>query len=133
MARQQGPRLTHLEQEVMNVLWRLGRASVREIHEGVPESKRGAYTTIQTILARLEEKGAVRRVRKIGNALIFEPEITRKAAHRRLVDDVLARIGGTRPLMAHLVETGEISLADLREMEEMVRRLGEAARGSRRK
>jgi BlaI family transcriptional regulator, penicillinase repressor len=133
VAREQGPRLTQLEQEVMDVLWGLERASVREIHEAVPESKRGAYTTIQTILARLEEKGAVRRVRKIGNAFIFEPAITRRAAHRRLVDEVLARVGGTRSLMAHLVETGEISLADLRAMEEMVRRLGDEARGGRRK
>jgi len=131
--REQGPRLTQLEQEVMDVLWQLERASVREIHEAVPESKRGAYTTIQTILARLEEKGAVRRVRKIGNALIFEPAITRRAAHRRLVDEVLARVGGTRSLMAHLVETGEISLSDLRAMEEMMRRLGDEARGGRRK
>lgn len=133
MAREQGPRLTQLEQEVMDVLWGLERASVREIHEAVPESKRGAYTTVQTILARLEEKGAVRRVRKIGNAIIFEPAITRRAAHRRLVDEVLARVGGTRSLMAHLVETGEISLADLRALEEMVRRLGDEARGGRRK
>jgi predicted transcriptional regulator len=125
--------LTQLEQEVMDVLWRLERASVREIHEAIPESRRGAYTTIQTILARLEEKGAVRRVRKIGNAFILEPAITRKAAHRRLVDEVLARVGGTRSLMAHLVETGEISLADLRAMEEMVRRLEDDAGGARRK
>jgi predicted transcriptional regulator len=117
----------------MDVLWRLERASVREIHEAIPESRRGAYTTIQTILARLEEKGAVRRVRKIGNAFILEPAITRKAAHRRLVDEVLARVGGTRSLMAHLVETGEISLADLRAMEEMVRRLEDDAGGARRK
>lgn len=133
MPRAQGPRLTQLEQEVMDVLWRLERASVREIHEAIPESRRGAYTTIQTILARLEEKGAVRRVRKIGNAFILEPAITRKAAHRRLVDEVLARVGGTRSLMAHLVETGEISLADLRAMEEMVRRLEDDAGGARRK
>jgi predicted transcriptional regulator len=117
----------------MDALWPLGRASVREIHEALPESKRGAYTTIQTILSRLEEKGAVRRVRKIGNALIFEPAITQRAAHRHLVDDVLARVGGTRSLMAHLVETGEITLTDLRDLEEMVRRLGDERRGSRRK
>ena len=133
MRERQGPRLTRLEHEVMDVVWRLGRASVREIHEALPESKRGAYTTVQTIVARLEEKGAVRRVRKIGNAFIFEPAITRRAAHRRLVDEVLARVGGTRSLMAHLVESGEISLADLRAMEEMVRRLGDEARGGGRK
>ena len=133
MRREQGPRLSRLEQEVMDVLWQLGRASVREIHEALPESKRGAYTTIQTILARLEEKEAVRRVRKIGNAVIFEPAITQRAAHRRLVDDVLARIGGTRSLMAHLVETGEITLTDLRDLEDLVRRLGDEGRGSRKK
>jgi BlaI family transcriptional regulator, penicillinase repressor len=126
-------RLTRLEHELMDVLWRLGRASVREIHEAIPETRRGAYTTVQTILARLEEKGAVRRVRKIGNAIIFEPAVSRGAARRRLVDDFLERIGGARPLMAHLVETGEVSLEDLQELENMVRRLEGETRGSRRK
>jgi BlaI family penicillinase repressor len=133
MADRRGARLTRLEHEVMDVIWRLGRASVREIHEGLPEAKRGAYTTIQTIVARLEEKGAVRRVRKIGNAFIFEPAMTRASARVRLVDEVLEQVGGARPLMAHLVETGEVSLEDLRELEDLVRRLGRDARGGKAK
>ena len=131
MSERKGPRLTRLEHEVMDVVWRLGRASVREIHEALPEPKRGAYTTVQTIVARLEEKGAVRRVRKIGNAFIFEPATTRASARGRLVDEVLEQVGGARPLMAHLVETGEVSLEDLRELEDLVRRLGRDARGGR--
>jgi BlaI family transcriptional regulator, penicillinase repressor len=131
MAERRGARLTRLEHEVMEVLWRLERASVREIHEALPDSKRGAYTTIQTIVARLEEKGAVRRVRKIGNAFIFEAAVTRASARVRLVDEVLEQVGGARPLMAHLVETGEVSLEDLRELEELVRRLGREARGGK--
>jgi predicted transcriptional regulator len=127
------PRLTRLEHEVMEVLWRLGRASIREIREALPEAKRGAYTTVQTIVSRLEEKGAVRQVRKIGNAFIFEPAVTRGAARRRLVDDFLKLVGGARPLMAHLVETGEISLEDLRDLEGMVQRLESEARGSGRR
>ena len=130
MAVRRGVRLTRLEHEVMDVLWGLSRASVREIHEAIPERKRGAYTTIQTIVARLEEKGAVRRVRKIGNAFIFEPAITREAARGRLVEDLLEQVGGARPLMAHLVEAGEVSLEDLRELEEMVRRLAREGRGN---
>jgi predicted transcriptional regulator len=133
VAKDDGARLTRLEHELMDVLWRLGRASVREIHEAIPDAKRGAYTTVQTIVARLEEKGAVRRVRKIGNAFIFEPAISRGDARRRLVGDFLERVGGARPLMAHLVETGEVSLEDIREMERMVRSLEGETRGGRRK
>src|SRR5262245_21076596 len=119
MARARGIRLTRMELELMEVLWRLGRASIREIHEALPQGRRGAYTTVQTIVSRLEEKAAVRRVRKIGNAIIFEPAVTRQIARRRLVDDFLELVGGARPLMAHLIETGELSLQDLREMEGM--------------
>ena len=87
----------------MDALWTLGTASVREVQEHLPEQKRPAYTTVQTIVYRLEEKGAVRRVKKIGNAHVFEPAVTRKAAQRRLVDDLLGLFGGSaRPLMAHL-------------------------------
>src|SRR5262245_40974304 len=131
MAERRGARLTRLEHEVMDVVWRLGRASVREIHEALPESKRGAYTTVQTIVARLEEKEAVRRVRKIGNAFIFEAAVTRAAARVWLVDEVLEQVGGARPLMAHLVETGEVSMQDLKELEDLVRRLGRDDRGGK--
>jgi predicted transcriptional regulator len=102
----------------MSALWELGTASVREIQEKLPEKKRPAYTTVQTIVYRLEEKGAVRRTKKIGNAHIFEATVTRKSAHRRLINELLALFGGSaRPLMAHLVETGKLSLEDVRELE----------------
>lgn len=118
MARKQSVKLTRFELEVMDVLWALGRASVREIQEQLPEKRRPAYTTVQTIVRRLEEKGAVRNVKKIGNAFIFEPLVTRQAAHRRLIAEVLDLFGGSaRPLMAHLVESGKLSLEDLRELE----------------
>lgn len=119
MARKQSVKLTRFELEVMDVLWALGRASVREIQEQLPEKRRPAYTTVQTIVRRLEEKGAVRNVKKIGNAFIFEPLVTRQAAHRRLIAEVLDLFGGSaRPLMAHLVESGKLSLEDLRELEQ---------------
>ena len=103
----------------MSALWELGAASsVREIQEQLPEKKRPAYTTVQTIVYRLEEKGAVRRVKKIGNAHIFEAAITRNSAHRRLINELLDLFGGSaRPLMTHLVETGKLSLEDVREVE----------------
>lgn len=118
MAKEKPIKLTKFELEVMSALWELGSASVREIQERLPEKKRPAYTTVQTIVYRLEEKGAVRRLKKIGNAHIFESAITRKAAHRRLIDDLLDLFGGSaRPLMAHLVESGKLTLDDVRALE----------------
>jgi BlaI family penicillinase repressor len=112
-------KLTKFELELMNALWDLGQASVREIQERLPTQKRPAYTTVQTIVYRLEEKGAVRRLKKIGNAHIFEPLVTRQAAHGRLIHDFLELIGGSaRPLMAHLLESGKLTLEDIRELEE---------------
>ncbi|MBV9211354.1 MAG: BlaI/MecI/CopY family transcriptional regulator [Acidobacteria bacterium] len=114
----------------MDVLWQLGRASVREIQEQLPEKRRPAYTTVQTIVRRLEEKGAVRNVRKIGNAFIFEPLVTRKAAHHRLITEVLDLFGGSaRPLMAHLLEAGKLSLEDLRELENSLAEKGSKESG----
>ena len=111
-------KLTRLEMEIMGAVWALGSASVREIQEHLPERKRPAYTTVQTIIYRLEEKGAVRRVKKIGNAHIFEAVVTRKAAHGRLIDELLHVFGGSpRMLMAQLVETGQLTLEDIRELE----------------
>ncbi len=111
-------KLTRFELEIMSALWNLGKASVREIQEQLPSQKRPAYTTVQTIVYRLEEKGAVRRLKKIGNAHIFEPVMTRKAAHNRLIQELLDLFGGSaRPLMAHLVETGKLTLDDIRELE----------------
>jgi predicted transcriptional regulator len=111
-------KLTRFELEEMSALWDLGTASVREIQEQLPDQKRPAYTTVQTIIYRLEEKGAVRKLKKIGNAHIFEPVVTRKAAHHRLIHELLDLFGGSaRPLMAHLVEIGKLTLDDLRELE----------------
>ena len=121
MSGKQTIKLTKFELEIMDALWELGSAAIREIHEALPEKQRPAYTTVQTMIRRLEEKGAVRQVKKIGNALIFEPAITREAAHRRLVDDLLAVFGGSaRPLMAHLAEAGKLTLEDVRELENLL-------------
>lgn len=118
MARSSQVKLTRLEMEIMEAVWSLGSASVREIQEYLPERKRPAYTTVQTMIYRLEEKGAVRRVKKIGNAHIFEAVVTRKAAHSRLIDELLHVFGGSpRLLMAQLVETGQLTLEDIRELE----------------
>ena len=118
MAKKGGIRLTKFELEIMDALWTLGTASVREVQEHLPEKKRPAYTTVQTIVYRLEEKGAVRRVKKVGNAHVFEPAVTRKAAQRRVIDELLDLFGGSaRPLMAHLVESGQLTLEDIRELE----------------
>jgi BlaI family penicillinase repressor len=119
-------KLTKLEMEIMGAVWALGPASVREVQEQFPERKRPAYTTVQTIIYRLEEKGAVRRVKKIGNAHIFEAIVTRKAAHGRLIDELLHVFGGSpRLLMAQLVETGQLTLEDIRELESTLATLAE--------
>lgn len=121
MAKEQAARLTRFELEVMHALWDIGAGSVREIQEQLPEKRRPAYTTVQTIVRRLEEKGAVRRAKKIGNALIFEPVVSRKSTHHRLITELLELFGGSaRPLMAHLAETGKLSLEDVRELEGML-------------
>ncbi|HXI93214.1 MAG TPA: BlaI/MecI/CopY family transcriptional regulator [Blastocatellia bacterium] len=121
MDRKKSIRLTRFELEIMHVLWEIGSGSVREIQERLPEKRRPAYTTVQTIVRRLEEKDAVRRLKKIGNAFIFEPLVTRKSAHHRLINELLESFGGSaRPLMAHLAETGKLSLEDLKELEAML-------------
>ena len=121
MVREKTVKLTKFELEVMHVLWDLRSASVREIQEQLPEKKRPAYTTVQTIERRLEEKSAVRRVKKIGNAFIFEPVVSRNATHNRLITELLELFGGSaRPLMAHLAEAGKLTLEDLREMETLL-------------
>ena len=126
MARKENVRLTKFELEIMHALWELGSASVREIQEQLPERKRPAYTTVQTIVRRLEDKGAVRKLKKIGNAFVFEPVVTRKSAHFRLINELLDLFGGSaRPLMAHLAEAGKLSLEDVREMENMLARQNE--------
>jgi len=117
-------RLSKLELRVMDALWSLGSASVREVQETFPEVERPAYTTIQTTMYRLEAKHAIRRVKKISNAHIFEAVVSRTAAHRRVIDELLSVFGGrTQPVMAHLIETGKLTLDDLREAERTLRRL----------
>ena len=117
------PKVTRFELELLEQLWKLGTASVREIQEALPDRHRLAYTTVQTVVYRLMEgKKAVRIVRKIGNAHIFEPAITRDDAGRRLFDDLRALFGGrTKPVMAHLVKTGQVTLADIQEAERVLR------------
>jgi predicted transcriptional regulator len=117
------PKLTKLELRILEALWAQGKASVREIQETFPEP-RPAYTTIQTTVYRLERKQAVRRVRKIGNAHIFEPIVPRDTARLRLLDEILSFFGGRAlPMMAQLAEAGKLSLHDVRELEKTVRKL----------
>jgi len=118
------PRLTRLELQVMDALWTRGASSVREIQEAFPEKNRPAYTTVQTMVYRLEGKKAIRRLKKIGNAHIFEAAISRNAAQRRLIDDLLAFFGGRpQPVVAHLVEAGKLTLEDVQEAEQLIRKL----------
>jgi predicted transcriptional regulator len=112
------PKLTKLELQIMEALWTRGPCSVREIQEAFPAKKRPAYTTVQTTVYRLEAKKVLRRTRKIATALIFEAAVSREAAQRRQVDELLALFGGrSRPIMAHLVESGTLTLEDVREAE----------------
>jgi BlaI family transcriptional regulator, penicillinase repressor len=117
-------KLTRLELQIMEALWKLGPSSIREIQEAFPARDRPAYTTIQTTVYRLEEKKALRRVRKIGNAHIFEAMVSRKAAQGRLIDDLLGLFGGrTQPVMAHLIESGKLTLEDVQEAEKALKSL----------
>src|SRR5918993_587270 len=114
------PKLTRLELQILDTLWARGNASIREIQEAFPDP-RPAYTTVQTTVYRLETKGAVRRVRKISNAHIFEPLLPRQDARRRLLDEVLSFFGGrAQPMMAQLVEAGKLTRDDLRALEEAI-------------
>ena len=114
------PRLTRLELQILEMLWTRGNASIRELQEAFPEP-RPAYTTVQTTVYRLETKRAVRRVRKISNAHIFEPLLPREDARRRLLDEVLSFFGGrAQPMMAQLVEAGKLTRDDLRALEKAI-------------
>lgn len=118
------PKLSKLELQIMDALWTRGSASIREIQEAFPEKDRPAYTTIQTTVYRMETKKAVKRVRKVGNFHIFEPAVSRNAAQRRLIDDMLALFGGrTQPVMAHLIESGRLTLEDVKDAEKLLRQL----------
>ena len=118
------PKLTKLELQIMEALWSQGASSVREMQEAFPKKTRPAYTTVQTTVYRLEAKKVVRRAKKIGNAHIFEALVSRGAAQRRLVDELLSLFGGqSQPVVARLVETGKLSLEDVKEAERTLRQL----------
>jgi BlaI family penicillinase repressor len=118
------PKLSKLEMQIMEVLWSAGPSAIREIQESFGAKNRPAYTTVQTMVYRLEVKKALRRARKIGNAHIFEPVITRDAAKARLVDEFLSMFGGRmQPVMAHLIEAGNLSPKDVADAEKLLRDL----------
>jgi BlaI family penicillinase repressor len=118
------PKLSKLELQIMEVLWTRGESSIREIQDAFPEKRKPAYTTIQTTVYRLEGKDALRRVKKVGNFHVFAATISRSAAQRRLIDELLALFGGrTQLLMAHLVESGKLTLDEVKEAEKALRKL----------
>jgi predicted transcriptional regulator len=118
------PKLTKLELQIMEALWSNGASSIREIQEAFPKPARPAYSTVQTTVYRMEGKKVLRRVKKISNAHIFEAAISREAARGRLIDDLLNLFGGrTQPVMAHLVESGKLTLADIEEARAALRKM----------
>ena len=118
------PKLSKLELQIMDALWSGGPWAIREIQETFPQKGRPAYTTVQTMVYRLEVKKALRRARKIGNAHIFEALISRDAAQRRLVDDFLGMFGGRmQPVMAQLIEAGNLTTKDVADAEKLLRDL----------
>lgn len=123
------PKLTKLELQIMEALWKNGILSIREIQESFPETSRPAYTTVQTTVYRLEDKGAVRRAKKISNAHIFEAVVSREAASGRLIDDLLSLFGGrAQPVMAHLVESGKLTMRDVRDAEKLIEEMANKTR-----
>ncbi len=127
------PKLTKLELQILEALWAQGKASIREIQEAFPEP-RPAYTTIQTTVYRLEGKKALRRVRKISNADIFEPLIARDVARHKLLDEILSFFGGkAQPMMAQLAEAGKLTLDDVRELENTIRKLAAEQQAERKR
>ena len=122
-------KLTKLELQIMEALWTCGPSAVREVQEQFPEASRPAYTTVQTMMYRLEAKKAVRRTKKIGNAHIFEAAVTRASAQHRLIDEFLGLFGGrAQPVMAHLIQTGKLTLDDVREAERLLQELEKKAK-----
>jgi BlaI family penicillinase repressor len=118
------PKLTKLELRIMEELWTKGAISIREIQEAFPEKGRPAYSTIQTTVYRLEGKNVLRRVKKVGNAHVFESVVSRHSAQNRLIDELLGLFGGrAQPVMAHLVESGKLTMDDVKEAEKALRRL----------
>jgi BlaI family penicillinase repressor len=118
------PKLTRLELRIMETLWNRGASSVRELHEAFPDDDRPAFTTVQTIVYRLEAKKALRRVKRISNANIFDAVVSRTAAQNRLVDELLSLFGGrSKPVLSRLVESGKLTLDDIKEAEQALRKL----------
>ena len=118
------PKLTKLELRIMETLWSRGASSVRELHEAFPADDRPAFTTVQTIVYRLEVKKALRRVKRISNANIFDAVVSRTAAQNRLVDELLSLFGGrSKPVLSRLVESGKLTLDDIKEAEQALRKL----------
>ncbi|HLK22880.1 MAG TPA: BlaI/MecI/CopY family transcriptional regulator [Bryobacteraceae bacterium] len=118
------PKLTKLELQIMETLWTRGPCSIREVQEAFPEASRPAYTTVQTTVYRLESKKALRCVKRISNANIFEAAISRDQAQGRLIDELLSLFGGrAKPVMAHLVESGKLTVDDVKEAEQALRKL----------
>jgi predicted transcriptional regulator len=126
------PKLTPLELQIMEALWNIGPCSIREIQEAFPAHDRPAYTTVQTTVYRLEDKKALRRVKKISNAHIFEAAVSRHAAQGRLIDELLGLFGGrTQPIMSHLVESGKLSLEDVQAAEKALKDLAKRKEGAK--
>jgi predicted transcriptional regulator len=124
------PELTPLELQLLEAFWSNGRLSIREVQESFPEAERPAYSTIQTTINRLEEKGVVRRVRKIGNAQIFDAVLSRREARGRLLDDLLGKFGSEPQfVMAHMVESGKLTIDDIREAEKLLHLSAEKKKG----
>ena len=125
------PKLTRLELKIMEAFWTRGECSIREIQGMFPEKNRPAYTTVQTTVYRLEGKGAVRRVKKVGNFHLFEATISRDVAQRNLIDDLLALFGGrTQPVMARLIESGRLTLKDVKAAEKALRKIQKEGKAS---
>lgn len=118
------PRLTRLEYQIMDALWARGEMSIRDMVDSLPAKRKPAYTTVQTTVYRMEAKGVVRRVKKVGNFHVFAATVSRDSAQRRLIDDLLAVFGGrSQPVMAHLIDTGKLTLEDVKEAERTLRKL----------
>lgn len=117
-------RLTRFEMQIMDAVWTRGEASIREMQESFPAKKRPGYTTIQKMVYRMEEKKILRRVRKVGNFHVFAPTVTRESVERKLIDDLLAIFGGkSRPVMAHLIGAGKLTLEDVEFAEATLRQI----------
>jgi predicted transcriptional regulator len=118
------PKISKLELQIMEALWTLGPSCIRDVQQFFPAEGRPAYTTVQNTMYRMEGKNAVRRVRKISNAHVFEALVSREAAQRKLIDDLLGLFGGrTQPVMAHLIDSGKLTLEDVEEARKALRKL----------